>query len=519
MSQAAQRVLDLTRDVSTAHRLSTTVEQVDELLSESLEALGALVPFDLATIMELEGQELKVRVARGSLASTAVGRHRLRLSELPALRDVLASGNARAFSERDHQVGDAFDGVLDLPHGHSCMVVPLRVRSQALGVMTLDRRTCGRYAKGVVELASAFGKLLAAAMSYGEQSTLLGRLRDQLREQNRLLSERVDKRSHACSLLEESRSPSMQQVVRLARQVAVTDTPVLVTGETGTGKEVLANAIHGWSSRSSQPLISLNCAALPGNLIESELFGHVRGAFSGATGDRMGRFQAANGGTLFLDEVAELPMDLQAKLLRAVQEGCFQPVGSDRTVRVDVRIVAATNVDLPPAVAAQRFREDLYYRLAVFPIHMPLLRARREDVAVIARSFLRSLAERTGRGPWRLDEGSVRWLEKQVWRGNVRELVNHLERATILCSGPSLDVTAGGATPRGAEQTDTAGDSGGALLTLEEVTRRQIGRALKLTGGRIYGQGGSAELLGINPSTLRSRMKKLGLGGARSHRS
>jgi len=518
MATTSQKIVDLTRDLAIAANMGTSVEQVDQLLGESLETLGGLVPFDLATIMEIEGEELRVRVARGVLANPLVERHRLRLGSFPAIREVLDSGSARAFTEDDHHDhGDTFDGVLDLPHGHSCMLVPLRVHSEVVGMMTFDRQICGKYPPSVVELADVFGKLLAVAMNYGEQSTLLRRLREQLQEQNRLLSDRVEGRSDACRLMEMSRSPAMTQVVQLARQVAATDTPVLITGETGTGKEVLANAIHGWSSRAGQPMVSLNCAALPSTLIESELFGHVKGAFSGATATRMGRFQAANGGTLFLDEIAELPAELQAKLLRALQDGCFEPVGSDRTIKVDVRIIAATNVDIQAAVAERRFREDLYYRLAVFPIHLPPLRARRQDLEPIAEGFLSSLAQRTGRGPWRLSESSKRWLGEQSWRGNVRELINTLERATIIAQGPELELGAEIQPPTpSTPMPDQGEEASGAVLTLEEMERRHIERALERTGGKLYGPGGCAELLGINPNTLRSRMKKLGLGGARS---
>jgi transcriptional regulator with GAF, ATPase, and Fis domain len=487
-----------------------------------VETLGQLVPYDLATIMELRGDdELRVRVARGSLAGEAVERHRLELARFPALRDLLQTGRARPFTEHDHSDGDgdAFDGVLDLPHGHFCMVVPLRGHSGPVGIMTFDRRTCGVYPDEVVNLAEVFGKLLAMAMSYGEQSALLGRVGDQLQEQNRLLAERVEGRTDACRMMEATRSPATVRVVRQARQVAVTDTPVLITGETGTGKEVLANAIHGWSNRADRPLVGINCAALPPNLIESELFGHVKGAFSGATGSRMGRFQAANGGTLFLDEIGELPVDLQAKLLRVLQKGCFEPVGSDRTVRVDVRIIAATNVDLLLAVADRKFREDLYYRLAVFPVHLPPLRERREDIGPIAESFLAFLSRRTGQGPWHLGDHARSWLEKQQWRGNVRELVNTLERATILSPGRDLrfGTESDGAVLVASTPADSDGH-GASLPTLEEMERSHIERALQLARGKLHGVGGAADVLGINPSTLRSRMKKLGLGGARSFR-
>jgi transcriptional regulator with GAF, ATPase, and Fis domain len=472
--------------------------------------------------MELAEEELKVRVSRGSLSGPKVDEHKLRLADFPAIRELLRKDEARAFTDEDHRDGDgdAFDGVLDLPYGHSCMVVPLKSRSGALGIMTFDRKSCGRYPDSVVDLAGVFGKLLAMSISYGEQSAMLTRLRDQLQEQNRLLGESDDGRANAGKLMEASRSPAMLQVVRQARQVAVTDAPVLITGETGTGKEVLANAIHEWSPRAGRPMISINCAALPPNLIESELFGHVKGAFSGATKSRMGRFQAANGGTLLLDEIGELPLDLQAKLLRALQDGCFEPVGSDRTIRVDVRVIAATNADLLMAVAERKFREDLYYRLAVFPLHLPPLRARKEDIVQLAENILASLARRTGRGPWRIGERSKAWLLEQQWRGNVRELINTLERATILSRGPELALEQGSAAiPDVMEVKEQAHEDESTILTLQEMERRHIERALKITGGKLYGEDGSADLLGINPNTLRSRMKKLGLGGARDYRA
>ena len=516
-------ILDLTRDLKTATDLGASRAQINEVLGQAVDTLGELVPFDLATIMQLEGERLGVRVARGPLAGEAVDRHHLDLSRYPAIQELLQANRARTFTDVDHRDGDgdAFDGVLDLPHGHSCMVVPLRTESQLLGIMTFDRQVCGEYPASVVSLADVFGKLLAMTLSYGEQSSHLTRLTRQLKEQNRVLGEQVDGRTDACGLLEASRSPAMAKVVQLGQRVATADSPVLITGETGSGKEVLANAIHGWSPRARQPIVSINCAALPENLIESELFGHVKGAFSGATKQRMGRFQAANGGTLFLDEVGDLPIDLQAKLLRVLQEGTFEPVGSDTTIRVDVRVVAATNVDLVAAVADGRFRQDLYYRLAVFPIHLPPLRDRREDVESIAVGFLDSLARRTGRGPWHLTATSLLRLERQPWIGNVRELVNTLERATILSPGSTLEIGTE-AEPIGIPAATPEGDAAeeeAVFDTLAEMERRHIEHALRRTEGKIYGEGGCAELLGLNPNTLRSRMQKHGLGGARDHRS
>jgi transcriptional regulator with GAF, ATPase, and Fis domain len=527
----ARPIEDLTSGLAQALELGTSIERVDALLGDALEAFGRLVPFDLAAILELRGDELRVRVARGALASERVRRHRLKLSDFPSVKAALEQGRAVAFSEKDHAHGDGdpYDGVLDLPHGHHCMVVPLSAPHGALGAMTLDRAVCGGYAPGLVELAEVFGRLLAVAMSFGEQTAALTRLRAQLLENNRLLREQVEGGANAGSLLEACRSPAMQRVLELARRVAPTASPVLITGETGTGKELLARALHEWSPRAPRPLVSLNCSVLPAGVVESELFGHVKGAFSGATADRLGRFQAANGGTLFLDEVGELPFELQAKLLRALQDGCFEPVGSDRTVKVDVRVLAATNADLKRAVKERRFREDLYWRLAVFPIELPPLRQRREDVAGLAERHLEGLARRSGRAPWRLTDDARRALEAAPWPGNVRELLNVIERATILAYGGEIEAdllllggeaagagrAGAGAAPGGGAARDSMDEAG---FTLEEMERRHIESTLSRTGGRIYGAGGAAERLGLPPSTLRSRMEKLGLGGAREFR-
>ena len=520
-----RKTIDLTRDLDSTAKEGPTRAEVDGLLSEALQTLQAYIDYDLATVMQLRDGHLAVRVACGRLADDSVAIHRVRLSDFPGLRALMNTDRARAFTEEDHRNGDGdvFDDVLPLTPGHSCMVVPLRVQGRPLGVTTFDRETCGTYSDSVVDLATVFGQLLALAVGYGEKSTKLARLGSQLQEQNRLLGSKIEGTSDASTLLEASTSPAMVRVVRHGKQVASTAAPVLITGETGTGKEVLANAIHGWSERSEQPIVGINCAALPANLIESELFGHVKGAFSGATKPRMGRFQAANGGTLFLDEIGELPLDLQPKFLRALQEGRFEPVGSDRTVRVDVRIVAATNQDLLSAMANGKFRDDLYYRIAVFPIHVPPLRARRDDIVGIAENFLESLSRRTGRGPWWLSERSKAWLQAQPWRGNVRELVNTVERATIVTHSPELEFDSDWDAVRESEseirRSGTAGTQGGRLDTLEAVERRHIQKVLKHTAGKLYGDDGAAAILGLNPSTLRSRMKKLGLGGAKSYRA
>ncbi len=522
---AAGAIDDLAVELQRALAAGTSREEVNALLAGALAALSHLLPFDLAAILELNGDELSVRVSHGPLDSDKVRRHRLQLAQFPSVRRAMEQGRAVAFHEHDHHEGDGdpYDGVLDLPHGHHCMVVPLQARDATLGAMTFDRAECGTYSPGMVELAEIFGRLLALAMSFGEQTSALSQLRAQLLEGQRLLREQVDGPTSAGAKLAACNSTAMRRVVELARKVAPSTLPVLITGETGTGKEIGARAIHEWSPRASQPMVTLNCAALPAGTVESELFGHVKGAFSGAASDRLGRFQVANGGTLFLDEVGDLPLDLQAKLLRALQEGCFEPVGSDRTVKVDVRVIAATNADLKRAVDAKKFREDLYWRLAVFPIELPPLRERRDEIAGLAQRHLAELARRSGRAPLQLTAAAQRALETASWRGNVRELVNVLERATILAQGGVIDVDelllerapANAVAVATAPTTAPAVVAAAAPLTLEAAERLHIEATLARTGGRIYGEGGAAQLLDVPPSTLRSRMEKLGLGGAR----
>jgi transcriptional regulator with GAF, ATPase, and Fis domain len=306
----------------------------------------------------------------------------------------------------------------------------------------------------------------------------------------------------------------MAEAIALARQVAPTSAAVLITGETGTGKEVAARAIHAWSRRAAQPFLKLNCSALPEHLVESELFGHVKGSFSGAERDRPGRFLAADGGTLLLDEIGDLPLAAQAKLLRVLQEGAFEPVGSDRTVRVDVRIIAATHVDLPAAVAAGRFRADLYHRLAVFPIHLPPLRERCEDVPRLAQALLARIAARHRGGPWSLSAAAIHGLVGYPWPGNVRELEHALERAAILAPEGRIEprhLAFPGAAARAAPGAQLPVAPAPSVDALAAVERQSILAALASSRGRVYGERGAAARLGLKPSTLQHRMRKHGI--------
>jgi len=314
-------------------------------------------------------------------------------------------------------------------------------------------------------------------------------------------------------------SPALRAVLADVEKVAASDTTVLITGETGTGKELVARAIHRRSARAARPLVKVNCAAIPENLQESEFFGHEKGAFTGATRRRDGRFKLADGGTIFLDEVGELPADLQAKLLRVLQEGEYEPVGGSRTEKVDVRVVAATNRDLAAMVEEGRFRRDLFYRLNVFPLELPPLRERGDDVGLLADFFVETLARRDGRTVAPLTPDCRYKLRRYSWPGNVRELQNVIERA-IITSEDGRRLNLDRALPRDAEPSPAAAAAARAapgedrVMTeaeFRDLERANIARALEATGGKIAGAGGAAELLGLKPNTLSSRIKSLGV--------
>jgi transcriptional regulator with GAF, ATPase, and Fis domain len=312
------------------------------------------------------------------------------------------------------------------------------------------------------------------------------------------------------------RSEPLRKVLADVKEVAMTDATVMILGETGTGKELIARAIHRASPRRDKPLVKVNCAAIPATLIESEFFGHEQGAFTGATKKRDGRFALAHGGTIFLDEVGELPLDLQSKLLRVLQEGEFEPVGSSQTRKIDVRVLAATNRDLAKFVRDGKFREDLYYRLNVFPIQLPPLRERRADIGVLAAAFAEKFARRMGRSLEPLSDECVRRLEAYGWPGNVRELQNIIERAVITSRDGRLNLDR--ALPESVNaMAAVLADDGAAdkrvrtAKELEELERNNIIAALEVSEWKVAGENGAAQLLGVKPTTLSSRMKALGI--------
>ena len=342
------------------------------------------------------------------------------------------------------------------------------------------------------------------------------RLKDQLHEENVYLQEEIRVASNFGEII--GRSEALRRVLVQAEQVAPLDTTVSIFGETGTGKELLAHAIHKLSRRSTHALVKVNCAALPGTLIETELFGHEKGAFTGADTRRSGRFEIANGGTIFLDEVGELPLDLQAKLLRVIEEGEFERVGGSHTIKVNVRVIAATNRNLEEAVRQGVFRSDLYYRLNIFPITLPPLRERKEDISILVTHLVNQLSQKLGKTIETIPQETMAKLRNYPWPGNVRELRNVIERAVIITQGPKLrlidDLDSQALEldlQKQATRPDVFFESVPGKETLEQTEYNVILRTLKNVHWKLEGPGGAAELLDLHPSTLRSKMRKLGI--------
>ena len=388
----------------------------------------------------------------------------------------------------------------------STMIVPLMVSGKlvgaiAFGTMRAERHWPAALVPRLRLLADVFAGALArkrADQELRKSFEEIERLRERLRNENAYLKEESRRGSGGRIV---GQSTAIQNVLKQVEQVAGTPAPVLLLGETGVGKELVAEAVHARSPRRERVMVKVNCAALPASLVEGELFGREKGAYTGALTKQIGRFELAHQSTLFLDEIAELPLELQAKLLRVLQQGEFERLGSPRTIRVDVRIVAATNRDLEKEVAEGRFRPDLYYRLAVFPITIPPLRERPDDVPVLVRSIVDEVARNMGKHIGEIDESSLARLRRYAWPGNVRELRNVVERAIIICAGRVLTI----------DPPERRAAAEGMSRTLEDTERRHIVSVLEGAGWRVRGAAGAAAVLGMPPTTLETRMAKLGI--------
>jgi formate hydrogenlyase transcriptional activator len=407
----------------------------------------------------------------------------------------------------------------------SMCVVPLVSQGKCIGTLSLVSREKDRYsdedAMFLQEVANQVALAIQNMQSYQEIDSLKARLE----KENIYLREELLAEHNFDEIV--GNSPALLKALHAVDQVAPTDSTVLIYGETGTGKELVARAIHSRSARNGRALVNVNCSAISAGLVESELFGHMKGAFTGAVERRIGRFELAHGGTIFLDEIGELPLETQVKLLRVLQEHEFEPVGSSRSLRVDVRVIAATNRNLHEAVQAGRFRSDLFYRLNVFPIELPPLRERRSDIPQLVAFCISRFCKRLGKKIDGVSRESMENLVNYPWPGNIRELQNVIERAVVVSTDPTLrldrDLTPVAASAKGREAPETDAperrqadlESSKLLLTLDEVDRNHILAALQHTSGVVDGPNGAARILNLHPNTLRHRMDKLGIKGSR----
>jgi formate hydrogenlyase transcriptional activator len=405
----------------------------------------------------------------------------------------------------------------------SCCALPLTTARRRLGALVFACKQPSAYEEADLGFLQLVANQVAVAVENALAFEEIEALKDQLAKEKAYLEEEVRTEHDFGEIVGES--PALRQVLKKVETVAPTDSTVLVHGETGTGKELIARALHELSPRQGRTFVKLNCAAIPTGLLESELFGHEKGAFTGAISQKVGRFELAHRGTLFLDEVGDIPVELQPKLLRVLQEQEFERLGSTRTLRVDVRLVAATNRDLARMVAEGRFRSDLYYRLNVFPLTLPPLRERPDDISRLVRHFTQRFARRMGRRIETIPSAVMDALVSYPWPGNVRELQNVIERAVILSPGSSLQVPLGDLQPpadasqasgvNGQRSATPGPDSGPATrgkgLTLADAEREHILGALRETGWVVAGPSGAAARLGMKRSTLQKKMKKLGI--------
>ena len=382
--------------------------------------------------------------------------------------------------------------------------VPLFRPKGALGVLVLGSTRPEAFQQEDLALLNQVAAQLAIAMENHRAAAEIETLRQRLAEEKKYLEGEIRSEGRFTEFVGDS--PPLQKVLDQVATVAPSNATVLILGETGTGKELVARAVHRMSRRREAPFIKLNCAAIPTGLLESELFGHERGAFTGAVSQKVGRMELANGGTLFLDEVGEIPLDLQPKLLRVLQDQEFERLGSNRTIKVDLRLVAATNRDLPQRMAQNEFRSDLFYRLSVFPIRMPPLRERREDIPQLVRYYVRKFALRMERHIETIPKETIKALMEWSWPGNVRELENLMERSVILSTGSALHVPLLELRP---EPRPAVALSDGPDNTLDNAERQHIIRVLAETGGVLSGPGGAATRLGLKRTTLQSKMQRL----------
>jgi Nif-specific regulatory protein len=488
---------------------STTLQAV---LENAVEAMRTHIErIDAIEIFLREGEEAVLKAHTGLPDWVIAQIHRLPAPQGYTWK-VIGDGQPRYCADVDqdafiHPAGRAF-GV------KSYVSMPIRAAGKTVGAININSLQTHAFDDDELRLLEILSAHLETAIHNAQQAEALRqalaeveRLKNRLQAENVYLQEEITTTHHSGEIIGQSRT--LQEVLRQVEQVAPTDATVLIQGETGTGKELIARVIHGRSRYRDRPLVKVNCATLPAGLVESELFGHEKGAFTGAVARKIGRFELADGGTIFLDEIGELPLELQAKLLRVLQEGEFERVGGAHTITVNVRVIAATNRDLATAVQAGSFRADLFYRLNVFPLTVPPLRERKDDIPPLVECFLARMAQKLGKALTGLSDESMARVMRYSWSGNVRELQNVIERAAILARGPIVEID------EALEQRLPPSNHPLPATTLQDVERAHILRVLAETNGIIEGPRGAARILGLHPNTLRFRLQKLGIAHSR----
>jgi len=512
--QRKQALLDLNNAIITNLTEETLLRSISE-------AMRPLIPSDRCaiTLHQPETDTFRFLAVAGVLRSEyfhsglEVSRTETSLGRAFDLQRPLLRSNLEVEQQFPNEKRLAKEGL------RSLCTVPLILRGRSIGTLSVVSRNINQYSDADAAFLQDLAVQVALAVENMKSFEEIAALKATLEEENVYLREEIRNEHNFEEIV--GNSPALLAVLRAVEQIAPTDSTVLISGETGTGKELIARALHNRSARKGRAMVSVNCSAISAGLVESELFGHLKGAFTGAIERRIGRFEFANGGTIFLDEIGELPLETQAKLLRVLQEQEFEPVGSSRSVRVDVRVIAATNRNLREEVDAGRFRSDLFYRLSVFPLRLPPLRDRRSDIPQLAAFCLARFSKRFRKNVEGVSRDTMARLMSYSWPGNIRELQNVMERAVVLSAGPTLrldkDLVPVALSEGCLEPAEThAGDTSevrtaAGLPTLEEMERSHILAALRQTNGVVDGAGGAARILNIHPNTLRHRMGKLGV--------
>jgi formate hydrogenlyase transcriptional activator len=499
-----QALLDVLETVVTHHDLQS-------LFRELSKKLQRVIHFDLISVVLHDQETGMMRILLGKTSIPL-------MTSVPEYMTVEDAPGGWVWQHQEPLMLDDIENETRFPetvnilraHGvKTCYVLPLTSAARRLGAFGVGSLRESAYGEADLALLRQVAKQVAIAVDNALAFREIESLKNKLAEEKLYLEEEIQTAYNFEQVI--GQSAALTRILRQVETVAPTDSTILILGETGTGKEVIAHSIHSLSERRDRTLVKLNCAAIPTGLLESELFGHERGAFTGAIAQRIGRFELAHRGTLFLDEVGDIPLDLQPKLLRVLQEKEFERLGSSRTIRVDVRLIAATNSDLAQMVAERKFRSDLFYRLNVFPIRIPPLRERPEDIPLLVRFFAQRFARRMKKRIETIPSDAVAAMTEYRWPGNIRELENFIERAVILSKGPELEIQLGELNTSRKLPVSARAASESGLATLEDAERDHIIKVLKQTDWVIGGQQGAAARLGMKRTTLQSRMRKLGI--------